>query len=65
MSSKTDIIALRKGHEDEGFLQFFPNGFFILDETRVPMDQYKAKLEQNGAMFRVQAPGGKGARAIE
>jgi len=58
-------MVVRKGHEDEAFLQFFPKGFFILDETRVPMSEYYSKLEEHGAMFRVQAPGGNAARAIE
>ena len=56
---------VKKGHEDEGLLAFFPDGFTILDEARIPIDEWYAKVEQNGVMFRVQAPFGDGARAIE
>lgn len=51
-------IRVRKGHEDEAFLQFFPNGFIILDEARVPMSEWQAKVNEKGAMFRIQAPFG-------
>jgi hypothetical protein len=37
----------------------------ILDEARVPMAEFDAKMADKGAMFRVQAPFGGGARAIE
>jgi hypothetical protein len=46
-------IRVRKGHEDEAFLKFFPNGFVILDEARVPMADFNAKMMEKGAMFRV------------
>lgn len=58
-------MRVKKGHEDEGFLAFFPEGFAILDEARVSMDEWYSKLQANGALFRVQAPFGEGARAIE
>lgn len=58
-------IRVKKGHEDEGLLAFFPDGFTILDEARIPMDEWYAKIAANGIMFRVQAPFGAGARAIE
>ena len=58
-------ISVRKGHEDEAFLKFFPNGFVILDEERVAWDDYLAKFNANGAMFRVQAPYSGGSRCIE
>ena len=58
-------MRVRKGHEDECFLGFFPNGFVILDEARVPIGDFDAKMAEKGAMFRVQAPYGGGARAIE
>lgn len=57
-------IRVRKGHEDETFLRFFPH-FCVLDEARVPMAEFNAKLAEKGGMFRVQAPYGSGARAIE
>jgi hypothetical protein len=28
-------MPIRKGHETEELLRFFPNGFIILDEARV------------------------------
>lgn len=31
---------VKKGHEDEGLLSFFPNGFVILDEARIPMENW-------------------------
>ena len=37
----------------------------ILDEARVPMAEFNAKMADKGAMFRVQAPFGSAARAIE
>ena len=60
-------IRVRKGHEDESFLKFFPNGFIILDEARPQgaMTEWNAKMAEKGVMFRVQAPYGGGARAIE
>ena len=65
LSTLETRTRVKKGHEDEGLLSFFPEGFTILDEARVPMDEWYAKIEANGAMFRVQAPFGEGARAIE
>lgn len=58
-------IRVKKGHETEGLLRFFPEGFVILDEQRVPMADFHAKITERGAMFRVQAPYGSGARSIE
>jgi len=60
-------IRVRKGHEDETFLGFFPNGFVILDEARPQggIGEFNAKMAEKGAMFRIQAPFGGGARAIE
>mmetsp|Transcript_65419 Transcript_65419/g.90412 ORF Transcript_65419/g.90412 Transcript_65419/m.90412 type:complete len:135 (-) Transcript_65419:1020-1424(-) len=40
----TTLMPLRKGAEDEAFLQFFPKGFFILDEERVPFADYQKKV---------------------
>lgn len=65
LSSRMTRMRVKKGHEDEAFLHWFPDGFAILDEARIPMDQWYAKVAQNGVMFRVQAPFGEGARAIE
>lgn len=65
LTSHMTRIRLRKGHEDETFLSFFPDGFAILDEARIPMDEWYAKTAANGVLFRVQAPYGEGVRAIE
>lgn len=65
LTNKMTRIRLRKGHEDETFLSFFPDGFAILDEARIPMDEWYAKTAASGVLFRVQAPYGEGVRAIE
>lgn len=59
------FTTIKKGHEDEGLLSFFPEGFCILDEARTSMDEWYGRVAQNGVMFRIQAPFGGGARAIE
>jgi len=58
-------IRVSKGHETEELLRFFPNGFVILDEARTSIADFYAKANEKGAMFRVQAPYGAGARSIE
>lgn len=58
-------MRVKKGHEDEALLAFFPEGFVILDEARVPIEEWWAKTNTNGVMFRIQAPYDGGARAIE
>jgi len=65
LTSNMTRIQVRKGHETEELLRFFPGGFVILDEARVSMDALEAKLSENGLMFRVQAPYGSAARCIE
>ena len=65
LTSDMTRMRVKKGHEDEALLAFFPDGFLILDEARIPIDDWYAKVNQNGVMFRVQAPFGAGARAIE
>ena len=64
-TSDQTTMRVKKGHEDEAFLKFFPDGFAILDEARIPIADWYAKVAANGVMFRVQAPFGGGARAIE
>lgn len=59
------IVRVAKGHETEELLRFFPKGFIILDETRVPIANFLQKVNEHGAMFRVQAPYGSGGRCIE
>jgi len=46
-------MRVKKGHEDEAMLSFFPDGFTILDEARVSMDQWYAKVNDTGVMFRI------------
>lgn len=64
-SSDDTCISIKKGHETESFLSFFPDGFAILDEARIPMADWMEKSKQNGVMFRINAPFGGSARAIE
>lgn len=65
LTNEMTRMRVKKGHEDEGLLAFFPRGFLILDEARVPLDEWRAKVYASGTMFRVQAPFGDGERAIE
>lgn len=65
LTNDMTTIRVSKGHETEELLRFFPKGFIILDEARVPLSNFNDKVNQNGAMFRVQAPYGGGARSIE
>ena len=58
-------MKVNKGCETEELLRFFPNGFVVLDEARVPIADFYTKANEKGAMFRVQAPYGAGARSIE
>lgn len=58
-------IRINKGRETEELLRFFPKGFIILDEARTSIADFYAKAHGKGAMFRVQAPYGSGARSIE
>lgn len=46
-------MRVKKGHEDESLLAFFPDGFLILDEARISMDEWYAKINSDGVMFRV------------
>lgn len=65
LTSDDTFISVKKGQEDETFLNFFPEGFAILDEERIPMADWQAKSAEKGVMFRVQAPFGGAARSIE
>ena len=47
------IVRVAKGHETEELLRFFPKGFIILDETRVPIANFLQKVNEHGALFRV------------
>jgi len=46
-------IRVKKGHEDDALLSWFPQGFLILDEARVPIDEWQAKINTSGTMLRV------------
>lgn len=50
--------------EPEDFLQFFPNGFVVLNGPRVNMLDADANIKQ-GSLFRVIAPYGNAARAVQ
>jgi len=56
---------VRRGHEEESLLSLFPNGFVVHLGARVPLGDKLAQVRQLGAMFRIQAPFGASARAIE
>lgn len=58
-------IRVNKGHETEELLRLFSNGFTILDESREPINDFFARANDHGLMFRVQAPFGTGARSIQ
>lgn len=64
VSSNTSRINVRQCQEPEDFLQFFKNGFIILRGKRTDLPAANDAIKQ-GALFRVQAPYGNGARAIQ
>lgn len=53
MTSDMTTMKVNKGCETEELLRFFPNGFVVLDEARVPIADFYAKANEKGAMFRV------------
>lgn len=65
LSSNMFRMRVNAYQEPEDFLQFFPKGFTILQGPRSTMTEYYFKLKVHGAMFRIQAPYGSGARAME
>jgi hypothetical protein len=56
---------VRRGHEEESLLSLYPNGFITYLGQRIPIEDKLASLRNNGGMFRIQAPFGASARAIE
>ena len=56
---------VQRGHEEESLLSLFPNGFINYVGGRVPKQQKLDSILANGGMFRIQAPYGAAARAIE
>ena len=65
-SNEITRSRVRKGHEEESLLSLFPNGFITYQGKRTgPLGEKKAAVRSNGALFRIQAPYGDSARAIE
>jgi Gelsolin repeat len=57
---------VRKGHEEESLLSLFPKGFIVYQGKRTgPLSDKIAQIKQQGSLFRIQAPFGDSARAIE
>lgn len=65
LSSNTTRTEVQSCQEPEDLLQFFPNGFIIVNGPRRPLPEVNTAIKENGALFRVQAPYGNGARAIQ
>jgi hypothetical protein len=63
LSSSMSRMRVCQCQEPEDFLQFFKT-FVIVQGPRVPLQQLNEHLATDGAMFRIQAPYGRGARAI-
>lgn len=64
VSSNITQLTIMSMQEPEDFLHFFPKGFVILTGARIPLPEAKANIKA-GSMFRIQAPYGNGARAIQ
>jgi len=64
LSSNTTRTEVQSCQEPEDFMQFFPNGVIILNGARRPLPEANAQIKE-GALFRIQAPYGHGARAIQ
>lgn len=56
---------VRRGHEEESLLSLFPNGFLIHQGRHRPVWDKIEENKQNGALFRIQAPFGASAKAIQ
>ena len=57
---------VRRGHEEESLLSLFPNGFITYQGKRTGHISDKiAQIKAEGGLFRIQAPFGDSARAIE
>ena len=64
-SNSITRTRVRRGHEEESLLSLFPNGFVIHQGRRAPLNEKIDTLKRNGGMYRIQAPYGSAARAIE
>jgi hypothetical protein len=59
-------VRVRRGHEEESLLSLFPTGFVINMGYRIgSLGERSAHLKANGAMFKIFAPYGDSAKAIE
>lgn len=52
-STNITRVTIRKGHEDESFMQFFKHGLIILDGPHQPMAQWRDHVKDKGTMFRI------------
>jgi len=52
-STHITYMTIRKGHEDEAFMQFFKFGLIILDGDHRALAEWKAGVEEKGTMFRI------------
>lgn len=59
-------VRVKRGHEEESLLSLFPGGFVINMGYRVgSLPERSASIKANGAMFKIFAPYGDSAKAIE
>lgn len=59
-------VRVKRGHEEESLLSLFPSGFVIHMGYRVgTLPERSASIKVNGAMFKIFAPYGDSAKAIE
>ena len=64
-SSEITRNRVRKGAEDESFLSLFPQGFIIFQGKKQSLHVKLTKIKKQRAFFRIQAPYGEAAKAIE
>jgi len=59
-------VRVRRGHEEESLLSLFPDGFVINMGYRIGgMTERAQQVKAQGAMFKINAPYGDAAKAIE
>ena len=58
-------VTVMQGHEDDTLLAFFPNGFICHDGPRIPLADRRAKIKENGCLFKIQGPFEEKPQAIE
>lgn len=64
LDSNTVRSRVNQLQEPEDFLHFFPQGFIVLQGPRVKMIEADANIKK-GSLFRIIAPYGNGARAVQ